>query len=78
MNTGFLQNTKCYMFWICARFAGICARLAGICARFAGMFHMFPCNRLYEMREAAAVAKNARIQNCARSPEKHPTSKFLL
>ena len=66
------------MFWMCARFAGICARFAGICARFAGMFHMFPRNRLYEMREAAAVAKTARIQNCARSPEKRPTSKFML
>ena len=42
------------------------------------MLHMIPRNRLYEMREAAAVAKNARIQNCARSPEKRPTSKFLL
>ena len=35
-------------------------------------------NRLYEKREAAAIANNARIQVCARSPQKHPTSKFML
>ena len=41
-------------------------------------FRMCPRNRLHEKREAAAIAKNARIQICARSPEKRPTSNFLL
>ena len=41
-------------------------------------FHMCERNRLHEKREAAAIAKNARIQICARSPEKRPTSKFQL
>ena len=41
-------------------------------------FHMCPRNRLYEKREAAATAKNARIQICAPSPEKRPTRKWLL
>ena len=30
MNTGFLQNTDCYMIWICACFAGKGARFAGM------------------------------------------------
>ena len=36
---------------------------------------MFPRNKLQEKREAAAIAKHARIQICARSS---PISRFLL
>ena len=57
-----------YLRWFC----GYLRPVLRVC------FHMCPRNRLHEKREAAAIAKNARIQICARSPEKRPTSKFLL
>ena len=65
---------KCYMFWMfCGYLRSFCGYLRPFC-----MFHMFPRNRLYEMREAAAAVKHARIQKCARFSEKRPTSNFLL
>ena len=36
MNTGFLQNTNCYMCWICARFAGFLRSCCSVLRPFRG------------------------------------------